>query len=113
MFQVAKFLSLRFIPANLTDHIEEVRGTCKGSAFLLYVSSQVVGKNFNHGLGGELVHGVVLVVAPGEVSEHVPGQLVDALDDLRHVSLEISSGKKILQLGEVLVRDLSLEVCLP
>ena len=46
------------------------------------MSSQVVGQNLNHGLGGELVHGVVLVVASGEVSEHVPGQLVDALDDL-------------------------------
>ena len=31
----------------------------------------------------EFVHGVVLVVAAGQVAEHVPGQLVDALDQLR------------------------------
>jgi hypothetical protein len=31
-----------------------------------------------------LVHGVVLVVAPGQIPEHVPGELVDTLDDLHN-----------------------------
>ena len=34
-------------------------------------------------LGGKFVHGVVLVVAAGQVTEHVPGQLVDPLDHLQ------------------------------
>ena len=82
--------------------------TCKGAAFLLNVLGQVGGKDLNHGLAGQLVHGVVLVVAPGQVSEHVPGQLVDPLDHLGHVGLEVGGGEHVLQLGQLLVRDLPL-----
>ena len=59
-------------------------------------------------LGSKLVHGVVLVVAPGQVAEHVPGQLVDPLDHLGHVGLEVGGGEHVLELGELLVRDLPL-----
>ena len=82
MFQVAKFLSLGFVPADLTNDIKEIRGSSKGSAFLFNMSSKVVGKDFDHGLGCKLVHGVVLMVTSWEISEHVPGQFVDAFDDL-------------------------------
>ena len=63
--------------------------------------------NMSH-LRGKLVHGVVLVVSPGQVAEHVPGQLVDPLDHLGHVSLEVGAGEHVLQLGELLVGDLPL-----
>ena len=46
------------------------------------MGGQVVGKDFNHCLGCKFVHGVVLVVTSWEISEHVPGKFVDALDDL-------------------------------
>ena len=59
-------------------------------------------------LGSKLVHGVVLVVTPGQVAEHVPGQLVDPLDHLGHVGLEVGGGEHVLELGELLVRDLPL-----
>ena len=59
-------------------------------------------------LGSKLVHGVVLVVAPGQVAEHVPGQLVDPLDHLGHVGLEVGGGEHVLELGELLVGDLPL-----
>ena len=54
------------------------------------------------------MHGVVLVVAPRQVPEHVPGQLVDPLDHLGHVGLEVGGGEQVLQLGQLLVRDLPL-----
>ena len=59
-------------------------------------------------LRSKFVHGVVLVVSPGQVAEHVPGQLVDPLDHLGHVGLEVSGGEHVLQLGELLVGDLPL-----
>jgi hypothetical protein len=37
-----------------------------------------------HGHLNYLVHGVVLVVAPGQIPEHVPRELVDTLDDLHN-----------------------------
>merc|ERR1719278_1428195 len=69
---------------------------------------KVLGQDLNHGLRSKLVHGVVLVVSPGQVAEHVPGQLVDPLDHLGHVGLEVGAGEHVLQLRELLVRDLSL-----
>merc|ERR1719175_294781 len=69
---------------------------------------QVLGQDLNHGLRSKFVHGVVLVVSPGQVAEHVPGQLVDPLDHLGHVGLEVGGGEHVLQLGELLVGDLSL-----
>merc|ERR1719474_2581461 len=54
------------------------------------------------------MHAVVLVVAAGKVAEHVPGQLVDALDDLGHVGLEVGSRQHRLQLFQLLVGDLAL-----
>ena len=54
------------------------------------------------------MHGVVLVVSSGQVSEHVPGQFIDALDDLRHVGLEVLSSQQSLQLLQLLIRDLPL-----
>ena len=59
-------------------------------------------------LRSKFVHGVVLVVSPGQVAEHVPGQLVDPLDHLGHVGLEVGGGEHVLQLGELLVGDLPL-----
>ena len=44
------------------------------------------------------MHGVVLVVAAGEVAKHVPGQLVDPLDDLGHVILEVLGSQQSLEL---------------
>ena len=82
--------------------------TSEGSALLLDVLCEGGGEDLDHGLGGELVHGVVLVVAAGQVAEHVPGQLVDPLDHLGHVSLEVGAGEHVLQLGELLVGDLPL-----
>merc|ERR1712107_874215 len=101
-------LCFRLVPAHLTDHVEEIGCTCKGTAFLLDKGSEVGWEDLDHGLGGQLVHAVVLVVASGQVSEHVPGQLVDALDDLSHVSLEVSGGQQSLQFLQFLVRDLPL-----
>merc|ERR1719385_315293 len=69
---------------------------------------QVLGQDLNHGLRNKFVHGVVLVVSPGQVAEHVPGQLVDPLDYLGHVGLEVGGGEHVLQLGELLVGDLPL-----
>ena len=46
------------------------------------------------------MHGVVLVVAAGEVAEHVPGQLIDPLDDLGHVVLEVLNSQQSLELLE-------------
>merc|ERR1719391_956986 len=69
---------------------------------------QVLGQDLNHGLRSKFVHGVVLVVSPGQVAEHVPGQLVDPLDHLGHVGLEVGGGEHVLQLGELLVGNLSL-----
>merc|ERR1719365_428219 len=69
---------------------------------------QVLGQDLNHGLRSKFVHGVVLVVSPGQVAEHVPGQLVDPLDHLGHVGLEVGGGEHVLQLGELLVGDLPL-----
>merc|ERR1719348_2294015 len=69
---------------------------------------QVLRQDLNHGLRSKLVHGVVLVVSPGQVAEHVPGQLVDPLDHLGHVGLEVGGGKHVLELGELLVGDLPL-----
>ena len=54
------------------------------------------------------MHGVVLVVSSGQVSEHVPGQFIDTLDDLGHVGLEVLSSQQSLQLLQLLIRDLSL-----
>ena len=72
--------------------------TSEGSALLLDVLCEGGGEDLDHGLGGELVHGVVLVVAAGEVAEHVPGQLVDPLDDLGHVVLEVLDSQQSLEL---------------
>merc|ERR1719419_198205 len=69
---------------------------------------QVLGQDLNHGLRSKFVHGVVLVVSPGQVAEHVPGQLVDPLDHLGHVGLEVGGGEHVLELGELLVGDLPL-----
>ena len=44
---------------------------------------QLLRQDLDHGLGGQLVHGVVLVVAAGQVGELLPSQLVDALDNLK------------------------------
>ena len=82
--------------------------TSEGSALLLDVLCEGGGEDLDHGLGGELVHGVILVVAAGEVTEHVPGQLVDPLDHLGHVGLEVGGGEHVLELGELLVGDLPL-----
>merc|ERR1719300_724905 len=71
---------------------------------------QVLRQDLNHGLRSKFVHGVVLVVSPGQVAEHVPGQLVDPLDHLGHVGLEVGGGEHVLQLGELLVGDLSLPI---
>ena len=76
--------------------------TGERSALLLDVLCEGGGKDLNHGLGGELVHGVVLVVAAGEIAEHVPGQLVDPLDDLGHVILEVLGSQKSLELLKIL-----------
>ena len=72
--------------------------TGERSALLLDIICEGGGEDLNHGLGGELVHGVVLVMAAGEVAEHVPGQLVDPLDDLGHVVLEVLSSQQSLEL---------------
>merc|ERR1719381_184094 len=69
---------------------------------------QVLGQDLNHSLRSKFVHGVVFVVSPGQVAEHVPGQLVDPLDHLGHVGLEVGGGEHVLQLGELLVGDLPL-----
>merc|ERR1719391_1552895 len=69
---------------------------------------QVLRQDLNHGLRSKFVHGVVFVVSPGQVAEHVPGQLVDPLDHLGHVGLEVGGGEHVLQLGELLVGDLPL-----
>lgn len=52
-------LGLWLVPADLSNHIEEIRGTSKGSAFLFHMGSQVVGKDFNHCLRCKFVHGVL------------------------------------------------------
>merc|ERR1712142_568804 len=101
------------VPAHLPNDIEEVRCACKGATLLLNVFSKVGREDLDHGLAGQLVHGVVLVMAPGKVSEHVPGQLVDPLDDLRHVTLEVLSGEENLQLLELLIGNLPLPLQLP
>ena len=75
-----------------------VLSTCKGATLLLDVLCEVGGEDLDHGLAGQLVHGVVLVVAAGEVTEHVPGQLVDPLDDLGHVVLEVLGSQQGLEL---------------
>ena len=75
-----------------------MRFTSEGSALLLDVLCEGGGEDLDHGLGGELVHGVILVVAAGKVTEHVPGQLIDPLDDLRHVVLEVLDGQQGLEL---------------
>ena len=67
------------------NHQHLIKLTSKRSTLLLNIGSQVVGEDLNHGLAGQLVHGVVLVVAAGQVTEHVPGQLVDTLDDLEMI----------------------------
>merc|ERR1719348_1759783 len=69
---------------------------------------EVLGQDLDHRLRSKLVHGVVLVVSPGQVAEHVPGQLVDPLDHLGHVGLEVGGGEHVLELGELLVGDLPL-----
>merc|ERR1719300_905016 len=69
---------------------------------------EVLGQDLDHRLRSKLVHGVVLVVTPGQVAEHVPGQLVDPLDHLGHVGLEVGGRQHVLELGELLVGDLSL-----
>ena len=43
-----------------------------------------------------------------KVSEHVPGQFVNPLDNLGHVTLEVLSSKENLQLLELLIRNLPL-----
>merc|ERR1719516_366193 len=69
---------------------------------------EVLGQDLDHRLRSKLVHGVVLVVTPGQVAEHVPGQLVDPLDHLGHVGLEVGGGEHVLELGELLIGDLPL-----
>merc|ERR1719300_1026389 len=69
---------------------------------------EVLGQDLDHRLRSKLVHGVVLVVTPGQVAEHVPGQLVDPLDHLGHVGLEVGGRQHVLELGELLVGDLPL-----
>ena len=54
------------------------------------------------------MHGVVLVMTSWKISEHVPGQLVDALDDLGHVVLEVLGSQQSLELLQLLIRDLPL-----
>ena len=94
--------------------------TCEGAALLLNVVGEVLRQDLNHrlmeedvnsllmllpllpllllllllpvlpNLGGEFVHGVVLVMAAGQVAEHVPGQLVDPLDHLQRTGQRAS-----------------------
>ena len=79
--------------------------TSQRAALLLHMVCKVLRQDLDHGLGfigsllphyvpinhlgRQLVHGVVLVVSPGQVTEHVPGELVDPLDHLGHVGLEV------------------------
>ncbi len=64
---------------------------------------QVGWQNLDHCLGGKLVHGLVLLVASGEVAELNPGELVDPLDNLkifeksRETHLERSPAEKGLR----------------
>merc|ERR1719419_1544131 len=101
-------LGLRLVPADLADNVEEIGGSSQTATLLLNMVGEVLGQDLDHGLGSKLVHGVVLVVSPGQVAEHVPGQLVDPLDHLGHVGLEVGGGEHVLQLGELLVGDLPL-----
>merc|ERR1719468_1348461 len=92
-----------FVPAHLANDIKEVGGTSKGSTLLLNKGGEVLGEDLNHGLAGQFVVRVVLVVAAGQVTEHVPGQLVDTLDDLGHVLLEVGYGQQGLELLQLLI----------
>ena len=58
------------------------RGGCQASALGLDVGDELLRQDLDHGLGGQLVHRVVLVVAAGKVRKLFPGQFVDALDHL-------------------------------
>merc|ERR1719400_2971663 len=75
-------------PTDLSDDVEKVWGGGQAATLGLDVGRQVVGQDFDHGLGGQLVHRVVLVVSPWQVGELLPRQLVDALDDLGQICLE-------------------------
>merc|ERR1712117_899925 len=52
--------------------------------------------------------GVVLVVSAGKVRELFPRQLVDALGHLWQVGLELGCVKHVLEVSQLLVRDLPL-----
>ena len=69
-------------PADLANDVKEVRGIRQAAALGLNVFQQPLGQDLDHGLGSQLVHRVVLVVASGQVGELLPRQLVDALDHL-------------------------------
>ena len=77
----------------LSDDVEEVwrGGDC--AQFVLDVLHEPLGEDLEHGLGGQLVHGVVLVVAAGQIGELLPRQLVDTLDAATQVRLEETETK--------------------
>ena len=64
--------------------IKITRGGCQAAALGFDVGNELLWQDFDHGLGGQLVHRVVLVVAAGKVGKLFPGEFVDALDHLNH-----------------------------
>ena len=81
------------VDSHLSDDVEEVRRGGDGPDLGLDVLYELVREDLDHGLGGQLVHGVVLVPPAGQVGELLPGKLVDALDHARELDLERSEGE--------------------
>ena len=92
----------------LSNDVKEVGGGLDAAELGLNERDEFFGKDLDHRLRRQLVHGVVLVVSPGEVSELFPGELVDPLDHLRQVLLEGRVVEQDLELSELLVGDLAL-----
>jgi len=59
-------LVLWLVPAHVAHYVVEI-STNYAATFLLNVSNDVSWEDLDHGLGGHFVHGVVLVVATGEI----------------------------------------------
>ena len=81
-FYWESFLGCIFKPTDLSNNIKKVWSRSQTATFSLNVGHQFWRQNFNHSFWGQFVHRVILMVTPWKITELLPSEFVDPLDDL-------------------------------
>ena len=72
------------VVAELPDHVVEVRHLGEVPELGLHVDQQLGRHHVYEGAARQLPHGLALLVAAGQVIEHLVRQLVDLVDNLHN-----------------------------